>query len=285
VDLPGVVVITRDRRASLLHALGRLVEDSGAHEVVVVDNGSRDGTARAVRRSFPQVRVVECTAASGAAARNPGVEALDSEVAAFADDDSWWAPGALPRLARAFGHRRLGLVAARILVGADGRLDPTCRQMGASPLGVSPAVGRPRVLGFVACGSAVRRRAFLDAGGFHPLLQIGGEEELLAVDLAAAGWELCYFDDIVAHHHPDLRLPRHGRQARELRNELWVAMLRRPWSRVWRGTLELAARATHDDAARRALGQALAGAARVLRDRRRLPLTVERDLRRLEEAV
>jgi glycosyltransferase involved in cell wall biosynthesis len=284
VDVPGVVVITRDRRTSLLHALGRLVAESGAEEVVVVDNGSRDGTARAVRRSFPAIRVVEYPAA-GASARNPGVEALDSEVVAFADDDSWWAPGALQRLARAFAHPRLGLAAARILVGDEHRLDPTCRRMRASPLGVSRALGRPRVLGFVACGSAVRRRAFLDAGGFHPLLQIGGEEELLALDLAAAGWELCYFDDIVAHHHPDLTLPRHGRRAHELRNELWVAMLRRPWPRVARPVLELAARATHDAAARRALGHVLTGVAHVLRDRRRLPFAVESDLRRLEEAV
>jgi glycosyltransferase involved in cell wall biosynthesis len=284
VDVPGVVVITRDRRSSLLHALGRLVEDSGAEEIVVVDNGSRDGTARAVRRSFPRVRVVECPATAGPSARNPGVEALDGEVVAFADDDSWWAPGALHRLARAFGHPRLGLAAARIVVGDERRLDPTCRRMRESPLGLSPVLGRPRVLGFVACGSAVRRRAFLDAGGFHPLLQIGGEEELLALDLAAAGWELCYFDDIVAHHHPDLTLPRHGRRAHELRNELCVALLRRPWSRVVRPAIELAARATHDDAARRAFGQAVTGLARVLRDRRRLPFTVERDLRRLEEA-
>jgi len=284
VDLPGVVVITRDRRASLLRALGRLLEESGAEEIVVVDNGSRDGTPRAVRREFPRVRVLECAAAVGASARNPGVEALDSEIVAFADDDSWWAPSALQRLATAFHHPRLGLAAARILVGEDGRLDPTCRRMRESPLGASHAIGRPRVLGFVACGSAVRRRAFLDVGGFHPLMQIGGEEELLAVDLATAGWELCYFDDIVAHHHPDLTLPRHGRRAHELRNALWVAMLRRPWSRVGRRAIALAALATHDHAARRALGQAMRGVARALRDRRRLPPAVERELRLLEHA-
>jgi N-acetylglucosaminyl-diphospho-decaprenol L-rhamnosyltransferase len=285
VDLPGIVIITRDRRASLLHALGRLVEESGAEEIVVVDNGSSDGSALAVRRAFPSVHVIEFAAGVGAAARNAGVEALDSELVAFADDDSWWAPGSLQQLASAFEHPRLGLAAARILVGDDQRLDPTCERMRDSPLGVSRSVGRPRVLGFVACGAAVRREAFLEVGGFHPLLQIGGEEELLALDLAAAGWELCYFDDIVAHHHPDVALPRDGRQARELRNELSVAILRRPWPLVGRRAIELAARATRDEAARRALPQTLGELAHVLRDRRRLPFTVERDLRRLEEAV
>ena len=277
--------MTRDRRASLLNALGRLVEVSEAAEVVVVDNGSRDGTPGAVRRAFPRMRVVERPSAPGATGRNAGVEALDSEVVAFADDDSWWAPGALAQVADAFGHRRLGLLAARILVGDEGWLDPTCRAMRESPLGLSGAVGRPRVLGFVACGAAVRRRAFLHAGGFHPLLQVGGEEELLAMDLAAAGWELCYFDEIVAHHHPDGGQPRDGRRAGQLRNALWVAMMRRPWSRVGRGAIELAARATREEPARRALAQTLAALPPVLRDRRRLPLRIERDLRRLEEAV
>jgi GT2 family glycosyltransferase len=285
VDLPGIVVMTRDRRASLLHALGRLVDESGAEEIVVVDNGSSDGSARAVRRSFPQARVIELAADVGAAARNAGVEAVDSELVAFADDDSWWAPGALQRLVSAFEHPALGLVAARILVRDEHRLDPTCELMRDSPLGIAESVGRPRVLGFVACGAAVRRNAFLAVGGFHPLLQIGGEEELVALDLAAAGWELCYFDDIVAHHHPDVALPRPGRRARELRNELSVAILRRPWPRVGRRAIELAARATRDEAARRVLPQTLADLAQILRDRRRLPFTVERDLRRLEEAV
>jgi GT2 family glycosyltransferase len=263
-------------------ALGRLFDESGAEEVVVVDNGSSDGTAGALRRSFPHVRIVERPDAVGASARNHGVEAVDGDVVAFADDDSWWAPGALRRAASAFEHPTLGLLAARIVVGDEERPDPTCRAMRESPLGVSAAVGRPRVLGFVACGAAVRRRAFLDVGGFHPLLQIGGEEELLALDLAAAGWELCYFDDVVAHHHPDVRLPRDGRRARELRNELWVAVLRRPWPRVSRRVLELAARATRDADARSALAGALAGLAPVLRDRRRVPSALERDVRHLE---
>lgn len=45
---------------------------------------------------------------------------------AFADDDSWWAPGALQRAADLFGVRpRMGLLAARILVGSEIVLDPS----------------------------------------------------------------------------------------------------------------------------------------------------------------
>src|SRR5690348_10804754 len=99
----GVVVVTRDRAETLLHTLERLRALPGPPPVVVVDNGSRDGTPRAVRERFGEgVRVVEAGRNLAAAARTVGVQATGTPLVAFADDDSWWAPGALERIAGAF---------------------------------------------------------------------------------------------------------------------------------------------------------------------------------------
>jgi GT2 family glycosyltransferase len=98
------------------------------------------------------------------------------------------------------------------------------------------------VLGFLACGAIVRRRAFVEAGGFDHRYGFGGEEEILAVDLASAGWQLSYVAEIVAHHLPVSGDPRRGRELRQLRNSLWSC---------WR---------------RRSAGQSAARSARVLRD-------------------
>jgi GT2 family glycosyltransferase len=279
----GVVVATRDRREALLGSLGRLTALPGPPPVVVVDNGSSDGTPAAVRAAFPRVEVIEAGANLGTGARNLGVDALDTPVVAFADDDSWWAADALGRLAAAFAAGpRLGLVAARVLVGPDERLDPTCEAMRASPLPADPELPGPRVLGFVACGSAVRRDAFLAVGGFEQRLGLMGEEELLALDLAAAGWELCYLDDVVAHHHPLTSHDRSGRRALQERNRLWSLWLRRPLRVAVGETGRVLARAPGDAVARRALVSAAAGAGWVSRARRPLPPGVERDVRRLE---
>ena len=51
-----VVVASRNRRARLLGTLDRL-SDSGADEIVVVDNGSTDGTAAAVRAAHPHAQI------------------------------------------------------------------------------------------------------------------------------------------------------------------------------------------------------------------------------------
>lgn len=271
-DQVTVVVATRNRRDRLAGTLPR-----HAAPVILVDNGSDDGGPDFVESAFPQVDVVRLPDNRGAAARNVGVERAGTRYVAFADDDSYWAPGALDRaVALMDAHPRAGLLAARVLVGTDGRLDPVSAQMAAAPLGVPVGGFGPSVLGFLACAVLVRRDVFLSVGGFRPQLHVYGEEALLAMDLAAAGHLLCYAPDVVVHHLPgpagrDTR----ARDRREARNRLLTAVLRRPPAVVARA----ATAAWRTDP--RALGDAARLLPWALRERRSLPRAVESDLVRL----
>src|SRR5690242_6505496 len=119
-----VVIATRNRREGLRHTLHALQRDAEPLPTVVVDNGSGDGTPEMLAARFPQVRVLALDRNAGAVARNHGAAAAETPYVAFADDDSWWAPGALARAARHFGDSpRLALIAARTLVGPAERLD------------------------------------------------------------------------------------------------------------------------------------------------------------------
>ncbi|MBA3294349.1 MAG: glycosyltransferase, partial [Geodermatophilaceae bacterium] len=219
-----VVVVTRNRRHELLQSLPR-------HEapVLLVDNGSQDGTAAAVRRALPTVRVIELPGNVGGYARTIGARLATTPYIAFADDDSWWAPGALRRAVDYFdAHPRMGLLAARILVGPEDQLDPICKSMRDSALGWDPDLPGPSLLGFLACAAMVRREAFHAVGGFDQVVRFPGEEERVALDLAAAGWGLVYVDDIVVHHHPSSN--REGSAQRRVsivRSRLLTAVLRR----------------------------------------------------------
>jgi GT2 family glycosyltransferase len=275
----SIVIATRDRRPELLHTLARLTTLDGAPPVIVVDNASSDGTPEAVRARHPDVALVTLDHNLAAAARTVGARHAATPYVAFSDDDSWWASGALERAQAHFARTpRMALLAARILVGAEERLDPTCVAMAASPLQDRNGLPGPPILGFVACGAVVRRAAFLAAGGFSERLGIGCEESLLALDLAAAGWSLAYADDVVAHHHP-VPGSRPGRDALLARNELLVTWLRRP-ARVAAAATARALRHGHLPA--------VAAAARalpwILRERRVLPAGVEAAARRLERA-
>jgi GT2 family glycosyltransferase len=280
-----VVVITRNRVRSLQATLEHLVRDPDGPEVVVVDNASSDGSADAVGR-FPEVRLVRLDRNLGALGRNVGAGIASHDLVAFSDDDSWWGPGAL-RTARATfdTHPRLGLLAARVLVGPDERLDPTCAAMAGSPLAPEPDLPGPPVLGFIACGSIVRREAFLDAGGFAVGSGVGGEESLLAIDLAAAGWGVAYDSDVVAHHDPSTNRDRAGRSSVEVRNELWTAWLREPLPDAAVTTARVLVRAATDRDARAGAVTALRGLPRILRHRRPMPHPVAERWRRVRAAT
>ena len=264
-----VVVVTRNRRAQLLRSLDRLTSLPGRPWVIVVDNGSSDGSPAAVAQRFPAVEVVAAGANLGAAGRTIGARRASTGYVAFADDDSWWAPEALDRAEAILdADPRVAVLAGRILVGPGERLDPLCEQLAVGGGPELPGLPGPSIKGFAACGAVLRRDAFLSVGGFHARFGIGGEEELLCIDLAARGWAACYADDVVAYHHPE-PAGREDRSARQVRNRLWTAWLRRPLADCVRST----AAALADPVGRRGLRAAVAGLPWVIAERQPLGST------------
>jgi GT2 family glycosyltransferase len=281
----SIVMITRDRCEGALRTVRRLLELPDRARIIVVDNGSSDGTMAAMRELAPRVEAIEAGANLGAAGRNIGVVRATTPYVAFSDDDSWWAPGALDAAAdRLDRDPALGLLAAKILVGPEQRLDPMCRFMSRA-LRRSGHDDMVPIVGFVACGAIVRRSAFLDAGGFERRYGVGGEERLLALDLLREGWKLRYVPSIVAHHHPSPARNLAARRRRETRNDLWSAWLRRPLPSAIAATRNAMRAALHDRAVRRGLADALREARWVLANRMPIPREIERDVRRTERAA
>ena len=270
-----VVVATRNRCPDLLRTLPR-------HEcrVVVVDNGSTDGTARVMRERFPDVELVELGRNAGATARNVGVERVRTPYVAFADDDSWWAPGCLVRAVELLdAHPEVALLTARVLIGPDQRPDPVSVLMADDPLGPNPSLPGPAVLGFLACAAVMRREAYLGVGGFDDVIFFCGEEEMLALDLSTAGWWMAYVDELTVHHHPAVSSSRRGRYQLATRNRLLVALIRRPWSKLAQDALRAA---RSGGPGLRATFSAARRAPRAMGRRQRLPDRVEEAKQRLE---
>jgi GT2 family glycosyltransferase len=281
----SVVMVTRNRVDETLRSLSMLGALPERPPIVLVDNASSDGTAAAVRRVHPDVRVVELDENFGSGARNDGVALVDTPYVAFADDDSWWAPGSLSDAADALErHPRLAAVSARVLVGEEAREDPICAEQATSPLPREPDLPGPPIMGFLACALAIRCSAFEQAGGFERRMMIGGEEDLLAADLASAGWALCYLPELTVHHHPSHRRSVSRRRRTSTRNSLWFAWLRRPAPSALRHTARVLGHAGRDRAALAGVVDAVRAAPWVLRGRRVVPRGVEASLRLLESA-
>ncbi len=281
----AVVVITHQRRGELLQALQRLRALPERPRVVVVDNGSTDGTSEAVRARFPDVDLVSSTTNLGAVGRNVGVARLDTPYVAFCDDDTWWEPGSLARAADVLdAHPRLAVVTARIVVEPGGTEDPIVPELRNSPVRGAGWLPGPALGSFLAGASVVRREAFCAVGGFSERLWLGGEEELMAGDLAAAGWELCYLADLTVHHQASTARDPHRRRRDGIRNTLWTTWLRRPVRPAARRTLHLLATVPRDRVTAAGLLAAVRGLPWVLRERRVLPPHAEARFAALEHA-
>jgi GT2 family glycosyltransferase len=280
----GVVVITWQRREEVLAALSRLVELPERPPVVLVDNGSTDGTAEAVRSRYPSVRVIALSENLGAVGRNIGVRELDTPYVAFCDDDTWWEPGSLTRAADLLdAYPEIAVLCARIVVEPSGVDDPIVAELRESPVPGPDWLPGPAIGSFLAGASVVRRDAFLAHGGFSSRLWLGGEEELLATDLLSGGWELCYREDLVVHHRASKLRDARLRRRVGIRNTLWFTWLRRPTGSATRRTVQLVRRLPRDRVTALALADAVRGVPWVLRERDVVPDDVERGYRLLEE--
>jgi GT2 family glycosyltransferase len=281
------VIASRNRAAELASVVARLL-DTTACPIVVVDNASEDSTVAVVQRlaarSAGRLRVAELPTNRGAVGRNVGVTMCSTPYVAFCDDDSWWTPEAPALGAQLFeGHPSVGLLAGHTVVWPQRVADPFSAELADSPLGQRQHLPGPSILGFMSCASMVRKTAFEQAGGFSEILHFRGEEQLLAVDLAALGWDLCYCPQLIAIHQPSSqRAPTAAQQARVLRNSVLTTWLRRPMSHCMRATADLIRATAKDGQHAKATAEAIIKLPAVVRHRRTLPDHVENALTKLE---
>jgi N-acetylglucosaminyl-diphospho-decaprenol L-rhamnosyltransferase len=96
----SVIVVSYNTRDLLRRCLASL---EGAHEAIVVDNASLDGSAAMVASEFPSVRLIENRANVGfGQANNQGIGAMTGDVALLLNSDAFATPGALERLEAVF---------------------------------------------------------------------------------------------------------------------------------------------------------------------------------------
>lgn len=208
----SIIIPTHNRRDILRRCLAAATsQDYPNFEVIVVDDGSTDGTGEMVRREFPAVRYIRQEPNRGpAAARNRGIEAASGEIIAFTDDDCLLPPDFLSRLAN--GYRRYPEVA-----GVGGYLEAPDALLQTNPFARYEAyvthqvyhAGPEEYLGGFECPAggtnsmSYRKAVLLEVGGFDESFPYAaGEDADLKWRVVQRGYRLLYIPVKVIHLQP-----------------------------------------------------------------------------------
>ncbi len=93
----SVIIPTYNRKERLEKAVRSVLGQKDVpFELIIIDDGSTDGTAEMVQNNFPQARYLYQSNQGPSTARNRGIEIASGEWIAFLDSDDEWMPAKLP---------------------------------------------------------------------------------------------------------------------------------------------------------------------------------------------
>ncbi|WP_405786774.1 bifunctional polysaccharide deacetylase/glycosyltransferase family 2 protein [Streptomyces sp. NBC_00029] len=190
----SVIVPAYNESAGIEAAVRSLVASDHQLEVIVVDDGSTDGTADIVEAlRLPGVRVIRQQNAGKPAALNTGIAAASCNLLVMVDGDTVFEPDAVRMLVQPFAHRRVGAVSGNAKVinrgGLLGRWQHIEYVVGFNldRRLFDLAECMPTVPGAVG---AFRREALLRVGGVSDTTL--AEDTDLTMALCRDGWRVVY---------------------------------------------------------------------------------------------
>jgi len=204
-----VVIAAHDAAKYVHEAIDSVVrQTSPVRRIIVVDDGSTDGTAEIARAFGPPVLVVSQPNRGAASARNAGIAQSDAALIAFLDADDRWLPQRIDEGVRHLSQNpALGYGCSRL------RTFPS-PELPADEQRALRAANAEYVDGWLTSALIVRRSALVSIGAFAEDLRIGEVIDWLNRARAAG---------IVGAMHPDVLVERRLHRANSTRVDAGAA--------------------------------------------------------------
>jgi GT2 family glycosyltransferase len=168
------------------------------YEVIVVDDGSTDHTAKIA--SQYAVHLIRTPNRGLSAARNTGMEAATGSIVAYIDDDAYPDPHWLQYLAWTFlttSYRGVG--GPNIPPAGDGKIAECVAHAPGGPVHVLLSAQEAEHI--PGCNCAFRKECLQAVGGFDPIFRAAGDDVDLCWRLMERGWKLGFHPAAVVWHH------------------------------------------------------------------------------------
>jgi len=224
-------------------------------EIIVVDNGSRDGSCECVELEFPFVRLIRNNENRGfCAANNQGIAAARGEYIALLNNDAEAEANWAAELRRPMSDKSVGMVACKVLVFGDRRRidkvghliypDGQNRGRGSGAVDDGQFDRVEDVLWPDGCAALYRKSMLEEIGGFDEDFFAYGDDAELGLRARIAGWRCVYTPLAVAWHHRGNTLGLGSVRRLKLieRNRVLLAAKLFPWSLLWLNPVFYAAR-------------------------------------------
>jgi len=176
----SIVITTKNRKLDLERALGSCIRQTAGPELIVIDDGSSDGTEELVRREFPTVRLLRDEVSKGYIfQRNRAARVASGDIIFSIDDDAEFSsPHTVEQTLLEFDHPSIAAVGIPFV---NVRYSNTVLQRALDVNGTFLTDA------FIGTAHAIRREVLLKVGGYREFLFHQGEEEDLCIRMLDVG--------------------------------------------------------------------------------------------------
>jgi glycosyltransferase involved in cell wall biosynthesis len=217
-----IVITTKNRRQELAEAVRSALAQTAEPEVVVIDDGSTDGTSDMIRAEFPSVKLDRADPSRGyIVQRNRAAHIAGGDILFSIDDDATFStPHVVEQTLAEFDHPRVGAVAIPFI---NVNQDKILRQRAAGDSGILCNYT------YIGTAHAVRRALFVGLGGYREFLFHQGEEHDFTLRMLNAGYVVRMGRSDPIHHFESPRRDFRRMDSYGRRNDILFAWYNVPW--------------------------------------------------------
>jgi GT2 family glycosyltransferase len=185
------VIVNYNRKDELLITINKTKQLIAGYkedyEIVIVDNGSTDGSAHAVAAAHPDIVLLANKMNTGAPAWNGGFDVAKGDYFIIIDDDSHVESGLEDALYYMDAQPQIGVLALNVLTGPY------------TSKGWNMQEGK-NIIGFIGCGAVLRRETYKKVGGYADWIFLYVNEWDYGIRCTNAGYNVQYFENCKVTH-------------------------------------------------------------------------------------